>query len=84
MVEKFSKQNKTKQKIHYISHLDIYHTTFDWPTDASIQQRLVTPNNYVEEDLVNRLITYNRHIGGKLNQLACRHKYPRSFFLLLL
>jgi adenylate kinase len=46
---------------------EIYHTTFDWPTDSNVQQRLVVPSQNTEEDLVNRLILYNRHIGGILN-----------------
>jgi hypothetical protein len=48
----------------YIVHIDIYHTTFEWPTDLSIQQRLITPEKNTEEDLVNRLMIYNRNIGG--------------------
>lgn len=37
--------------------------------DNSIQQRLVTPDKNTEEDMVNRLMIYNRNIGGiKLNK----------------
>ena len=43
---------------------DVYHTTFDWPVENVVQQRLVVPENNTEEDLVNRLVVYHRNIGG--------------------
>lgn len=43
---------------------EIYHTTFDWPNDNMIQQRLKTPENNTEQDLINRLVVYHRHIEG--------------------
>lgn len=42
----------------------MYHTTFDWPVESTIQQRLIVPEHNTEEDLVNRLIVYHRHVGG--------------------
>lgn len=41
---------------------DIYHTTFDWPPNAEIQTRLEETPGYTEEDMVNKLIEYHRHI----------------------
>lgn len=43
---------------------EIYHTTFDWPNDNTIQQRLKTPENNTEQDLINRLVVFHRHIEG--------------------
>ncbi len=40
---------------------EIYHTTFDWPNDNTIQQRLVTPANNTEQDIVHRLVAYHRY-----------------------
>ena len=57
---------------------EIFHTTFDWPTDLTVQQRLIAPEDYTEENLVNRLIIYNRHIGGRLIELQ------NDFFFCLL
>jgi len=53
---------------------DIYHTTFDWPSDNSIQQRLITPDNNTEQDLINRLVVYHRHIDGIQNCLDASNK----------
>ena len=53
---------------------DIYHTTFDWPTDATIQQRLSIPPNNTEEDLVERLMEYNRNIGAVQDSLKATSK----------
>lgn len=41
---------------------DIYHTTFDWPPNGEIQNRLEETPGYTEEDMVNKLIEYHRHI----------------------
>jgi adenylate kinase len=52
----------------------IYHTTFDWPTEASIQQRLVVAENNTEEDLINRLVLYHRNIDGVHDALMASSK----------
>lgn len=65
---------------------DVYHTTFDWPVESAIQQRLVVPENNTEEDLVNRLMIYHRHIGGiedslKANLKAINADQPKGDIL---
>lgn len=44
--------------------LDIYHTTFDWPSNPDIQNRLKEVEGYSEEDMINKLIVYHRHFNG--------------------
>ena len=39
-----------------------------------IQNRLIVPEKNTEEDLVNRLIIYNRHIGGLMECLKATSK----------
>jgi adenylate kinase len=53
---------------------DIYHTTFDWPTENNIHQRLVVSPHNTEEDLVNRLMEYNRNIGAIQDSLKATVK----------
>ena len=53
---------------------EIYHTTFDWPSDILVQQRLVAPDNYREEDLVSALMNYNRNIAGLQECLKANSK----------
>ncbi|CAF0826696.1 unnamed protein product [Brachionus calyciflorus] len=53
---------------------DIYHTTFDWPQEQTIQNRLVIPEKYTEEHLVQSLMVYNRHIEGVLDCLKATTK----------
>lgn len=43
---------------------DIYHTTFDWPNNPDIQNRLKEVDGYTEEDMINKLIVYHRHFEG--------------------
>ncbi|WAR01696.1 KAD8-like protein [Mya arenaria] len=43
---------------------DIYHTTFDWPSNPDIQGRLKEVEGYTEEDMINKLIVYHRHFDG--------------------
>lgn len=43
---------------------DIYHTTFDWPQDVSVQARLVEPEGISEKDTLKRMEEYNRNISG--------------------
>ena len=53
---------------------DIFHTTFDWPTESVVHQRLVVPDNNREEDLVNRLMEYNRNTGSIQDSLKATTK----------
>ncbi|XP_059148511.1 adenylate kinase 8-like [Physella acuta] len=43
---------------------DVYHTTFDWPGNPDVQERLKEPKGYREEDMVNKLVVYHRHSDG--------------------
>jgi adenylate kinase family enzyme len=53
---------------------DVFHTTFDFPLEITIQQRLIVSENNTEEDLVNRLIVYHRYIGGVEDSLKANLK----------
>ena len=46
---------------------DIYHTTFDWPPNTEIQNRLEEVSGYTETDMIHKLIEYHRHIDGILD-----------------
>jgi len=37
---------------------------FDYPSDSSVNSRLVEPPNYSQDEIVARLVHYHRHIGG--------------------
>ncbi|XP_054982534.1 adenylate kinase 8 isoform X2 [Sorex araneus] len=43
-------------------HVKIYHTTFDWPSDIDVQNRLVVPPGISEPETVKRLLEYHRNI----------------------
>jgi len=43
---------------------DIFHTTFDWPSNPEIQNRLKEVEGYSEEDMINKLIVFHRHFEG--------------------
>lgn len=45
---------------------EIYHTTFDWPPEAEIQNRLVVPEGISEAETVQRLLRHHRHIARVL------------------
>ncbi|OXB69080.1 hypothetical protein ASZ78_009556 [Callipepla squamata] len=42
---------------------EVYHTTFDWPSDVQIQQRLVKPD-LSEEEMSKQLLEYHRNFPG--------------------
>ncbi|OXB73491.1 UNVERIFIED_CONTAM: hypothetical protein H355_012458, partial [Colinus virginianus] len=42
---------------------EVYHTTFDWPSDVQIQQRLVKPDQS-EEEMSKQLLEYHRNFPG--------------------
>ncbi|XP_002735582.1 adenylate kinase 8-like [Saccoglossus kowalevskii] len=46
---------------------NVYHTTFDWPNDPELVNRLVEPDDNNEDAMVNRLVVYHRHIDGILD-----------------
>ncbi|XP_072488905.1 adenylate kinase 8 isoform X2 [Notamacropus eugenii] len=41
---------------------EVYHTTFDWPSDPEVQKRLKAPLDISEEETAKRLIEYHRNI----------------------
>uniref|UniRef100_A0ABK0LNR2 Adenylate kinase 8 n=1 Tax=Rattus norvegicus TaxID=10116 RepID=A0ABK0LNR2_RAT len=41
---------------------EIYHTTFDWPPELEIQNRLIQPEGISEIDTAKKLLEYHRHI----------------------
>jgi len=43
---------------------EIYHTTFDWPSNIDLQGRLKEVEGYTEDDMINKLIEYHRHFEG--------------------
>lgn len=45
---------------------DVYHTTFDWPGNPEVQERLEEPDGLSEEAMVQKLVLYHRHIAGIL------------------
>lgn len=53
---------------------DIYHTTFDIPADHTVKDRLEVPVNYTESDIMNRLISYNRHVSVLKDRLGFNAK----------
>ncbi|XP_074968161.1 adenylate kinase 8 isoform X2 [Phalacrocorax aristotelis] len=40
---------------------EVYHTTFDWPSDLLVQQRLVKPEDLSEEEMSKKLLKYHRN-----------------------
>lgn len=50
--------------IRYVWLLEVYHTTFDWPSDELVQQRLVKPEDLSEEETSRKLLEYHRNFPG--------------------
>ncbi|XP_054249232.1 adenylate kinase 8 [Indicator indicator] len=40
---------------------EVYHTTFDWPSDPLVQQRLVKPEDLSEQEVSKNLLEYHRN-----------------------
>ncbi|XP_006029862.1 adenylate kinase 8 [Alligator sinensis] len=43
---------------------EVYHTTFDWPSDPLVQQRLVEPEGVSEQETSKKLLDYHRNFPG--------------------
>ncbi|NXT29918.1 KAD8 kinase, partial [Syrrhaptes paradoxus] len=43
---------------------EVYHTTFDWPRDLLVQQRLVKPEDLSEQEMSKKLLEYHRNFPG--------------------
>ncbi|NWH23415.1 KAD8 kinase, partial [Grus americana] len=44
--------------------VSVYHTTFDWPSDLLVQQRLVKPEDLSEQEMSKKLLEYHRNFPG--------------------
>uniref|UniRef100_H2Z0X8 Nucleoside-diphosphate kinase n=1 Tax=Ciona savignyi TaxID=51511 RepID=H2Z0X8_CIOSA len=53
---------------------DVYHTTFDWPQDPTIQARLLVPQGISDDETRAKLNDYNRNIDGVLATYPTIHK----------
>ncbi|NXG06255.1 KAD8 kinase, partial [Sakesphorus luctuosus] len=42
------------------SPAEVYHTTFHWPSDPEVQQRLEVPPDLSEQEVSRRLLEYHR------------------------
>ncbi|XP_027505831.1 adenylate kinase 8 isoform X5 [Corapipo altera] len=40
---------------------EVYHTTFDWPSDPLVQERLVKPEDLSEQEVSKKLLEYHRN-----------------------
>lgn len=45
---------------------EIYHTTFDWPPEFEIQNRLIVPEGISEQETAQKLMAYHRNIVSVL------------------
>ncbi|NXA34872.1 KAD8 kinase, partial [Eudromia elegans] len=43
---------------------EVFHTTFDWPRDPRVQQRLVKPEDTSEQEISKKLLEYHRSFPG--------------------
>ncbi|XP_025904996.1 adenylate kinase 8 [Nothoprocta perdicaria] len=43
---------------------EVFHTTFDWPRDPWVQQRLVKPEDTSEQEISKKLLEYHRSFPG--------------------
>lgn len=53
---------------------DVYHSTFDPPSDLTVVQRLVPDSKSSEKVMIQRLMEYHRHIDGILMCFEKIHK----------
>nr|CAB3220769.1 AK58 radial spoke protein [Phallusia mammillata] len=53
---------------------DVYHTTFDWPQDPTVQARLLEPSGISEKEMKQKLMEYSRHVAGLQQTFTNIHK----------
>ncbi|NXC83354.1 KAD8 kinase, partial [Cercotrichas coryphoeus] len=41
--------------------VEVFHTTFDWPSDPLVQERLVKPEDLSEQEVSKKLLEYHRN-----------------------
>ncbi|XP_042300447.1 adenylate kinase 8-like, partial [Sceloporus undulatus] len=49
---------------------EVYHTTFDWPMDETVQMHLVVPEGISEEETARRLVEYHQNYYGILQSFG--------------
>ncbi|NXM45567.1 KAD8 kinase, partial [Gymnorhina tibicen] len=45
---------------NHVFLVEVFHTTFDWPSDPLVQQRLVKPEDLSEQEVSKKLLEYHR------------------------
>nr|XP_020659418.1 adenylate kinase 8-like [Pogona vitticeps] len=53
---------------------EVYHTTFDWPIDFTVQKRLVRPKGISEQATAKRLLESHRNLPGLILTFQGSHK----------
>uniref|UniRef100_A0ACB8EZM7 Adenylate kinase 8 n=1 Tax=Sphaerodactylus townsendi TaxID=933632 RepID=A0ACB8EZM7_9SAUR len=53
---------------------EVYHTTFDWPSDVGVQRHLKAPDGISEVETTRRLLEYHRNFPGILQSFEKRLK----------
>ncbi|XP_066468718.1 adenylate kinase 8-like [Tiliqua scincoides] len=53
---------------------EVYHSTFDWPIDVTVQKRLVVPEGISEQSTTRKLLKSQRNIPGILQAYQENHK----------
>ncbi|NWV78131.1 KAD8 kinase, partial [Dasyornis broadbenti] len=46
---------------NHVFLVDVFHTTFNWPSDPLVQQRLVKPEDLSEQEVSKKLLEYHRN-----------------------
>ncbi|NWT86935.1 KAD8 kinase, partial [Lanius ludovicianus] len=45
---------------NHVFPVEVFHTTFNWPSDPLVQQRLVEPEDLSEQEVSRKLLEYHR------------------------
>ncbi|NWV54158.1 KAD8 kinase, partial [Daphoenositta chrysoptera] len=45
---------------NHVFPVEVFHTTFHWPSDPLVQQRLVKPEDLSEQEVSKKLLEYHR------------------------
>ncbi|NWV59254.1 KAD8 kinase, partial [Malurus elegans] len=52
---------QSKVFLNHVFLLEVFHTTFDWPSDPVVQERLVKPEDLSEQEVSKKLLEYHRN-----------------------
>ncbi|XP_027049720.1 adenylate kinase 8-like [Pocillopora damicornis] len=63
-----------KERLQKEDCINVYHSTFDPPSDLAVVQRLVPDSKSSEKVMIQRLMEYHRHIDGILMCFEKIHK----------